>query len=100
VSGVGDEVSPDDVAEPPLEGADRFSWGVTFGEFAVVVATARAVGVADLGDRGDVQGVVESPVAAARQPVGDAAAGGELDRGGAGVGSEAARRLEPGRALV
>ena len=53
--------------------------------------------VADLGDRGDVQGVVESPVAAPRQPVGDAAAGGELDRGGAGVGGEAARGGEPGR---
>jgi hypothetical protein len=43
--------------------------------------------MADLGDRSDVQNVVESPVAASRRPVSDAAAGGELDR---------RRRGEPG----
>ena len=62
--GVGDEVPPGDVAEPALERADRFAWGVSFGELAVVVAAAGAVAVPDLGDRGDVQRVVESPVAA------------------------------------
>ena len=36
--GVGDEVTPDDVAEPALQGADRFAWGLAFGELAVVVA--------------------------------------------------------------
>ena len=86
--GVGDEVSPGDVAEPPLERADRFASGLSFGELAVVVAAAGAVPVADLGDRRAVQGVVEPPVAAPRQPVSDAATGGELDRGGAGVGGE------------
>ena len=62
--GVGDEVTPDDVAEPALQRADRFAWGLAFGELAFVVAAAGAVRVADLGDRGDVQGVVEPPVAA------------------------------------
>ena len=98
--GVGDEVPPDDVAEPPLQRADRFAWRLAFGELAVVVAAAGAVAVADLGDRGDVQGVVESPVAASRQPVGDAAAGGELDRRRPRVGGEACRGGEPGRVPV
>ena len=62
--GVGDEVPPDDVAEPPLQRADRFARGLPFGERAVVVAAAGAVRVTDLGDRGDVQRVVESAVAA------------------------------------
>ena len=64
----------------------RFSWGVAFGELAVVVAAAGAVAVTDLGDRRGVQRVVESAVAAPRQPMCGAPAGGELDRGGAGVG--------------
>src|SRR4029079_18230334 len=88
--GVGDEMSPRDVAEAALEGADRLAWGLAFGELAVVVAAAGAVPVADLGDRRAVQGVVEPPVAAPRQPVGDAATGGKLDRGAAGVGGVAA----------
>ena len=62
--GVGDEVAPDDVAEPTLERADRFAWGLAFGELAVVVAAAGAVAVADLGDRRAVQRVVQSAVAA------------------------------------
>ena len=63
-TGVGDEVPPGDVAESPLERTDRFTRGVTLGELAFVVAATRAVVVADLDDRGDVQGVVQSPVAA------------------------------------
>jgi hypothetical protein len=41
------------------------------------------VGVADLGDSGHVDGVVDAPVAAQRQPVDFAVPGGHLDRGGA-----------------
>ena len=62
--GVGDEVAPDDVAEATLERPDRLARGLAFGEFAVVVATAGAVAVSDLGDRCAVQGVVEPAVAA------------------------------------
>ena len=56
------------------------------GALAVVVAMAGAVGVTDLGDRDNVQRVVEPPVPAPRQAVHDAPGRGELDRGGAGVG--------------
>ena len=42
-SGVGDEVAPDDVAEPALERADRFAWCLALGELAVVVAATDAV---------------------------------------------------------
>jgi hypothetical protein len=59
-AGVGDEVSPDDVAEPALERTDRFARGVTFGELAFVVATAGTVPVADLGDRRAVQSMVRT----------------------------------------
>ena len=36
--GVGDEMTPDDVAEAPLECADRFAWRVALGELAFVEA--------------------------------------------------------------
>jgi hypothetical protein len=62
--GVGGEVAPHDVAEPSLQRPDRLAWRLAFGELAVVVGAAGTVQVTDLGDRGDVQGVVESPVAA------------------------------------
>ena len=61
---VGDEMTPDDVAEAPLECADRFAWRVALGELAFVEAAPDAVAVADLGDRCDVQGVIEAAVAA------------------------------------
>jgi hypothetical protein len=47
------------------------------------------VPVADLGDRGHVDGVVEAAVPAPAQPVDLARAGGHLDRRGAVVGREA-----------
>jgi hypothetical protein len=93
---VSDEVPPDDVAEPPLQRADCLARCVAVGELAVVVAAADAVRVADLGDRGDVQGVIEPPVAASRQTMGDATTGGELDWGGPGVGRVAGVRWRTG----
>ena len=51
--------------------------------------------MADLGDRGAVQGVVESAVASPRQPMDDPCAGGELDRGGTGVRDVAVGGGEP-----
>src|SRR6516162_3646906 len=62
--------------------------GLAFGPFLVVVGAAGAVLVADLGDRGHMDGVVEAAVAAPGQPVDFPAARGDLDRGGAGVGGE------------
>ena len=54
--------------------------------------------MADLGDRGDVDHVVQGPVPAARQPPDRVlrVPGGPLDRGGAVVGGEAIRGREPG----
>jgi hypothetical protein len=63
------EAGEDGVADPPLEGPERFSVGLALGELAVVVGPAAAVAVADLGNRGHVDGVVEAPVPAAGQPV-------------------------------
>ena len=57
---------------------------------------AVAVLVPDLGDRGHMDGVVDAPVAAQRQPVGLAVPGGHLDRGGAVVGGEVVAAGEPG----
>jgi hypothetical protein len=47
----------------PFEGAQGFFGGLAFGPLAVVVGAADAVAVADLGDRGHVDGVVEPAVA-------------------------------------
>src|SRR5438128_1816700 len=66
------------------------------GYFPVVVDAAVAVGVADLGDRGHVDGVVDAPVTAQRQPVDLAVPGGDFDRGGAVVGGEVVAAGEPG----
>jgi hypothetical protein len=51
--------------------------------------------VADLHDRGQVQGVVEPAVAGPGQPVADDLAAGGLDRSGAGVGGEVVLGREP-----
>ena len=59
-----------------------------FGDLAVVVGAAGGAVVADLGDGGHVDGVVELAVAAPGEPVDLAVAGGRLDRGGAVVGGE------------
>jgi len=80
----------DSVADAPLERADRFFAAVAFGDLAVVVGAAEAVTMADLGDGGHVDGVVESTVAAPRQAehLASPLSRGHLDRCGAVVGSE------------
>jgi hypothetical protein len=65
--------------------------GFALGELALVVGPALGAWVADLGDRRDVHGVVELAVPAAGDPVDLAAAGGDLDGGGAGVGGVGSR---------
>jgi hypothetical protein len=93
-AGVGDEVPVDDVADPALEGSDGFLGGVTLGELVVIEAAARAVTEPNLGDGGDVEGVVEGPVAAPGQPVGGppGVSRGPLDGGGAVGGPRTCRR--------
>ena len=63
-AGVGLEAGEDDVAEAALEGAQGFFRCLAFGQFPLVVGAAGAVAVADLGDCGHVDGVVEAAVAA------------------------------------
>jgi hypothetical protein len=64
-------LSVDGVGDAPLEGTHGFFLGLAFGDLAFEERAAWGVRVADLGDRGDVEGVVELPVAASREAVGD-----------------------------
>jgi hypothetical protein len=66
---VFDHDSPEVFGEFAFQAAQGLVAGLAFGDFAFVVGTAGAGAHPDLGDRGDVQGRVELPVAAARQPV-------------------------------
>ena len=66
----------------------RASWRSCLRPACVVVSPADAVAVADLGDRGYVDGVVESAVPARRQPADRELVGGHLDRRRAVVGGE------------
>src|SRR6266516_583367 len=86
----------DGVADPPLEGPERFFVRLTLGYFLVVVGAAVAVLVPDLGDRGHVDRVVDAAVAAQRQAVDLAIPGGHLDRGGAVIGGEVVAAGEAG----
>jgi hypothetical protein len=67
--GVGLEAGEDGVADPALEGPERLFGSLALGELAVVVGPPVAVPVPDLGDCGHVDGVVEAPIPAPRQPV-------------------------------
>jgi len=62
--GVGLEAGVDGVADLAFQGAQGFFAGLAFGQLLLVAGVALAVPVADLGDRGHVDGVVEAPVAA------------------------------------
>jgi hypothetical protein len=68
------EAGVDGVADAALERAECFFGGLALGQFPLVVGAAVAVALADLGDRGHVDGVVEAPVAAPGQPTDLAAA--------------------------
>jgi hypothetical protein len=57
----------DGVADAALEGAQRLFLRLSFGDLALVVGPAGGV-VADLGDGGQVKGVVELAVAARVEP--------------------------------
>src|SRR5262249_37769902 len=93
--GAGHQRGVDRVADPPLEAAQRFLAGLAIGQLVVVVGPAWAVLVADRGDRGHVDRVVEPAVAAQREPVDRPAAGGHLGRGGAVAGGEVVAAGEP-----
>ena len=67
-SGVGDEGAVDDVGDLSLQRPDCFFGTLALGSFAVVVLAA-LTGVAELGDHGDVDRIVELTVAARVEPV-------------------------------
>ena len=98
-AGVGLETGVDGVADLPLQRAQRLFRGLALGDLLVVIGAALAVPVADLGDRGHVDGVVQPAVSAPAQPVDLAAAGGHLDRRGAVVRGEVVPAGEPGHVL-
>jgi hypothetical protein len=105
--GIGLEAGVDGVADLPFERAQSFLAGLAFGQFLLVVGVALAVPVADLGDRGHVDGVVASGVSAgalarnlerARDRAGFAGLR-ETVSAGAGV-TDSARHATIGRAAV
>ena len=69
LAGIGLEAGEDGVADLALEGPQRLFAGLSLGCFLVVVGAALAVLVPELGYRGHVDRVVDTPVAAQRQPV-------------------------------
>ncbi len=69
VSGISLQVLVDGVADLPLEGAQGLFGCLALGDLLVVVGAAVAVPVADLGDGGHVDRVVQAAVPAPGQPV-------------------------------
>ncbi len=67
-AGVGLQAGEDGVADLAFQRAEGFFGGLALGEFLAVVGAVLAVPVADLGDRGHVDGVVEAAVPAPAQP--------------------------------
>ena len=92
---VDEQLAVDGVADVAFEGADGVLLGLALGELALEAGAALGVGLADLADRGEVQGVVEAAVAALGDAVHDPATGGTLDRGGAVVGRVGVTGGEP-----
>jgi hypothetical protein len=87
LGGVGDQLPVDHIGQSPAQAPQGLQRSLSFGELAPVVGAAGGV-VADLHDGGDVEHVVEPPVAGAGEPVADLLAGGRVDGGGAGPGGE------------
>jgi len=93
--GVGEELAVGGVVDVALQRTDGV-FLVCLGELAVEVDAAIGVQLANLADRGQVQRVVEPPVASLRDAVDDPPAGGSLDRSGAVVSGEVIAADEAG----
>jgi hypothetical protein len=91
------ELAPEGVADATLQGAQRLLLRLPLGDLALVVVGPARRGVADLGDCGQVEGVVVLAVAARVEPVARAGSAGGVDGGGAVVAGEPRWRGEPGR---
>ena len=92
---IGEQLPVDNVGQSPFQAAHRFHRGFA-GGFLPVVVGASFGGVAQLHDGHDVQGAVDLPVPATRQPVPHVVTGGRVDRGGAGPRREVRAAGEPG----
>ena len=95
-AGVGLQAGEHGVADLPLQRAQGLFGRLAFGQLLVVIGAALAVPVADLGDCGHVDGVVEPPVPSPGQPVDLARAGGHLDRRGPVIRGEVIPAGKPG----
>jgi hypothetical protein len=76
--GIGPQPGEDGIADLAFQCAHGFFGSLAFSEFLVVAGTSPGVPVAELGDRGHVDRVVEAAVPAPAQPVDLALAGGDL----------------------
>src|ERR1700677_794079 len=85
---VEDELAEDGVGDLALEGPQGFALGLALRHLALEVDPTIRSRIADLGERGDVNGVVEFPIASTREPVSDATSRGVLDRCHARIGGE------------
>jgi hypothetical protein len=94
-AGVSLQAGEEGVADLPFQRGGPLGC-LALGQLLVAIRAALAVPVADLGNRGDVDGVVEPPVAAPAEPADLALAGGQLDRRGPVTGSEAVPAAEAG----
>src|SRR3954449_10768975 len=90
------ELTPDRVADAPLQGAQGFFLGLALGDFAEVVDASGGV-VTNLGHRNEMHRVVEFAVPARVEPVTFARAARRLDRCSAVVRREPFWGREPGR---
>jgi hypothetical protein len=96
LAGIGLKAAEDGVADLALEGPQGLLVSLSLGHFLVVAGAALAVLVPELGYRGHVDRVVDTPVPAQRQPVDLPVPGGHFDRRGAVIGGEVISPGEPG----
>ena len=95
LSGVEDELSVHGVADLALERAEGFFLGLALGDLSLEVDASDGRRIADLGNGGHAERVVELTVPALGDPVNDSAARSELDRCRPVVGGEGVAVSEP-----
>ncbi len=57
--GIDDQLAVEGIGDLALEGANRFALGLALGDLAIEVGPTVGVGLADLRDGRDVDGVIE-----------------------------------------
>ncbi len=90
------ELTPDGVADPSFQRAQRFLLGLPLSDLAVVVDAAGRV-VTDLGDHDEMHRMIEFAVPARVEPMPFPRSAGRLDRRGPVVRREPGRCREPRR---